>query len=797
MIAPLTPELGDDDARVASALQLPGAGLLLDDAALSAQLGKEVLVTHLRVKRGHSALAAWREAGDPVTAVHGWVMVSRDADKYAKMHRAAERVGETLTEHQVDGGYLLSGTAWSDRALARQLRSAARFVDADSSWQVLRYNPRRRLVAVVSSGGVEQVLRVCAAPVARQIAAAQRWARHEVPVLELSALGHRGTAAVSPRWGGADLESVEDAQAFVAAGAAVARLHAVPVGGGADVELVSAKPVSAEPVDAGLSDAAPAALTVELEAAAQAVVELLPDAAPKVRRLVEALAPLLDSSMNRSAPVELHGDLSPDQVLHRADGSGEVRLIDLDRCGLGPRARDLGSWIAACRARAEGSGVESSSGFMTEYRRAAGAETPDEAEITAWEAYAHLSSAADPFRHRHRQWAQAVMHRLTLAESVLAQSALAAAQTRSGESTVALPPVHLAPRGIPYRVRRAWPGSRGRLGVEAQAEEIRAEEIQAENGAGAETAAGDEADAAVRAGWWSPDGLELFAAGTDPKLPGLALIASRGTVISHRPTKRAVVRHSSETGTQFTKVVRRGRAAGVLEGIRRAAAFDGPFRTPEVLASTDDSVTFAALAGQSLHEAHAFDAETWRTAWQQTLAALVAAQQDARIPEAVHTAEDEARVLREWSQRSASLRGAEPGFEQAVAACAEELEAQVGHRLVPNHRDLHDKQLLFCSDQGPGLLDVDTACAADAGLDLGNLRAHAQWRWRQGLWPQDYARVVEQAVDEAAAAAGVPAAVVALYERSALLRLRCVYAFRPADALSADRLARDLAAPGA
>lgn len=779
MIAPLTPELGDDDARVASALQLPGAGLLLDDAALSALLGRDVLVTHLRVKRGHSALAAWREAGDPVTAAHGWVMVSRDADKYVKMHQAAQRVGETLTEHQVDGGYLLSGTAWSDRALARQLRSAARFVDADSPWQVLRYNPRRRLVAVVSSGGVEQVLRVCAAPVARQIAAAQRWARHGVPVLELSALGHRGTAAVSPRWGGADLESVEDAQAFVAAGAAVARLHAVPVGGGADVELLNAKPVGAEPVDAGLSDAAPAALTVELEAAAQAVVELLPDAAPKVRRLVEALAPLLDSSMNRSAPVELHGDLSPDQVLHRADGSGEVRLIDLDRCGLGPRARDLGSWIAACRARAEGSGVESSSGFMTEYRRAAGAETPDEAEIAAWEAYAHLSSAADPFRHRHRQWAQAVMHRLTLAESALAQSALAAAQTRSGANTVALPPVRLTQRGTPYRVRRAWPGSRGRLGVE----------VQAENG--------DEAGTAVRAGWWTPDGLELFAAGTDPKLPGLALIASRGTVISHRPTKRAVVRHSSETGAQFTKVVRPGRAAGVLEGIRRAAAFDGPFRTPEVLASTDDSVTFAALAGRSLHEAHAFDAETWRTAWQQTLAALVAAQQDARIPEAVHTAEDEARVLREWSQRSASLRGAEPGFEQAVAACAEELEAQWGRRLVPSHRDLHDKQLLFCSDQGPGLLDVDTACAADAGLDLGNLRAHAQWRWRQGLWPQDYARVVEQAVDEAAAAAGVPAAVVALYKRSALLRLRCVYAFRPADALSADRLARDLAAAGA
>lgn len=370
---------------------------------------------------------------------------------------------------------------------------------------------------------------------------------------------------------------------------------------------------------------------------------------------------------------------------------------------------------------------------------------------------------------------------------------------------MALPPQTVTAEGRRWQVTRVWPGKDGQLGVELA------------------PAGSSPVYAGVRAGWSRNGEVTLLPAGTDPRLPDLEEAAASGTVISHRPGKRAVIRRHARTVSQatrrtsasglgpleiFTKVVRPGRAEGILAGIARAGAFAGPFRTPSVLETGESFVSLSAVAGNSLHEPAAFSRDAWEAAWTQVLAAWETAIQDPAdspgdLP--AHDAAAEASVLRQWTSAAGPyLAAGAPGArhsgpEASVELLAEAVEQTAvalvelpTRRLVPAHRDLHDKQLLFSSELGPALLDVDTACLADPALDLANLRAHTGWRTRQGLWSADQAEIAHRAINDAAYRAGVPADTVDLYERATLLRLSCLYAFRPAYSGAAARLRADL-----
>ena len=98
--------------------------------------------------------------------------------------------------------------------------------------------------------------------------------------------------------------------------------------------------------------------------------------------------------------------------------------------------------------------------------------------------------------------------------------------------------------------------------------------------------------------------------------------------------------------------------------------------------------------------------------------------------------------------------------------------------LVPAHRDLHDKQLLW-DGSGLGVLDLDTTCLADPALDPANLAVHARLRVAQGLWSSTAAAVVEVAAERVATAAGVDQERWRTARQATLLRLVGVYAFRP------------------
>ncbi|MGJ9405348.1 phosphotransferase family protein [Nesterenkonia aurantiaca] len=331
-----------------------------------------------------------------------------------------------------------------------------------------------------------------------------------------------------------------------------------------------------------------------------------------------------------------------------------------------------------------------------------------------------------------------------------------------------LPPELITESGRTLRITRAWPvPDDTRLAIEC------------------------EDGGQRRAGFWEHGAAQLQPVGSDPRLPELERLAASGTVVSHRAGKRAVVRR----GEEFTKVVRRGRAAAILQGVNRADAFRHSFRTPEVLAQDESCVTFAGLPGTSLHEPALFAGAHWGLAWSEVLGAWTQAAlmptsgaggprsgnggsaADPEIPR--HGAAQETAVLRRWARLVATyLNPAEP-LSALVEEVAAKLQQLPEAPLRPAHRDLHDKQLLWSPQAGPGLLDVDTACLADPALDLGNLRAHARLRVLQGLWQSHEAETVISAVDAAADRLAVPASTLAVYERAAVLRLGCVYAVRP------------------
>ena len=98
---------------------------------------------------------------------------------------------------------------------------------------------------------------------------------------------------------------------------------------------------------------------------------------------------------------------------------------------------------------------------------------------------------------------------------------------------------------------------------------------------------------------------------------------------------------------------------------------------------------------------------------------------------------------------------------------------------MPTHRDLHDKQLLW-DGTALGVLDLDTACVADPALDPANLAVHADLRRVQGVWSPPAAHAVELSAEAVARVAGVDDARWGTAQLATVVRLACVYAFRPA-----------------
>lgn len=293
----------------------------------------------------------------------------------------------------------------------------------------------------------------------------------------------------------------------------------------------------------------------------------------------------------------------------------------------------------------------------------------------------------------------------------------------------------------------------------------------------------------VIAGTWSPTaGARVVPAESDHRLPGLAR-PTGGTLISHRLGKRAVLR--SADGTEYTKVVRPGRARSILTGISRFSPVGDALRTPRVLAAFGDSVVLATLPGRTLHDlapATAARRQVWARHWrywsdQWSGAVLEAASRTAApmdVP--VHTGADEARIVTEWIDRAGRFLPADQLSElRRIGAAIGDRLTEPGRPVIHRigHRDLHDKQILLDEIGAVGVLDVDTAARIEPELDPANLAAHTVLRHAQGHYTHDQAAIARAEVLRCAERIGCDPERLRLYEQAALLRLGCLYLFRP------------------
>lgn len=392
----LPPLWTEADEVAARAADLPGARTLMDSAELSALLGRQAQISRVRIKPGHSVVAAFTTTD----AEPGWAMLTLDADKLSKARHRAEDNSLAGTMpfrvHSENRHYLFSGSIWADPVLAKDLGAArsalTRRAGTDQPWTVLRHNPRRRVVAVVPPVDGEhgaKIIRVASRRTTHTaLETAQRWRSMGLPLVRSTPLGGRGTAVGAPLWGWADLASHPHGPAALTAGAALGTLHQMTMS----------------------THRAP--LPVHTESAAAAVASIAPWLGPQAHRLAQRIEERF-SALGPGVITELHGDLSPDQVVLATPGSHKIRLIDFDRAGAGDSMRDLGSWAAACR-RLELDGLIEDfwAGYITR-------SAVDLARASVWEAFAQLSAAPDAFRLRSPDWPELLQRTLTLAEEAL------------------------------------------------------------------------------------------------------------------------------------------------------------------------------------------------------------------------------------------------------------------------------------------------------------------------------------------------------------------------------------------
>lgn len=323
------------------------------------------------------------------------------------------------------------------------------------------------------------------------------------------------------------------------------------------------------------------------------------------------------------------------------------------------------------------------------------------------------------------------------------------------------PPHRAIVEGEEWAIERAWPASGNRAAVPIEAHR------------------GGEA----RGGYWSAEaGVRVLPRGEDPRLPGLAAVAAAGEIVSHRPGKRAVVRLDDGT---FAKVVRPGRAGGVIEAHTSAGLFAHALSVPRIVPRdfpAGDVVCFSPLDGATFSRLGASgSAADWAAAWRGWSSAwsgTVAAADATGLP--AHGADDEASVLVDWAERADLLLGGGDRVRRAAGIVADEVAAVAGAPEALAHRDLHDKQLLWSPDSGIGLIDLDTCARADPALDLGNLSAHADLAVRLGNWAPARGRVAQTAIGEAADALGVGPERLSAWRRAARFRVACVHLLRPA-----------------
>lgn len=389
--AVLTPA---DEALVARDPRVPGLAAVLDAAPTIGALAPHWQVdslhtTYLRYKPGTSLVVALRmvtvdgRTHDVQLAAYG----PGAGDKMAKAHRRGEAGLGVVTDHERG---LVLADALTDRHLP-----GLRYVPADvpdATVVPLRYKPARRWVGRVTDASSSAIVKVHRPVLGREAARRHRlFERDGLPVPRLLDSPRRRGVVRTEFHPGVSLEEHRPGYLAGEVGALLARLHG------------SATSSAVGPVD----------VAARLEAALAAIEAVVPALGGTARATARSVLRVLAENDRRGL---VHGDLSPDQLLARADGAG-LLLLDLDRAGIDDPMADLASYAAAeftaGRAAAGADPREVMGGVLESYARAGG--RVDEAALIAGTAGALLQRAIDPFRHRQPAWPRTTAELVTSA----------------------------------------------------------------------------------------------------------------------------------------------------------------------------------------------------------------------------------------------------------------------------------------------------------------------------------------------------------------------------------------------
>lgn len=231
-------------------------------------------------------------------------------------------------------------------------------------------------------------------------------------------------------------------------------------------------------------------------------------------------------------------------------------------------------------------------------------------------------------------------------------------------------------------------------------------------------------------------GLVLQPDGADRRLPGLSglLSLSGAELVSHRPERRAVVRHIAPGGgVLFSKAVRPSRVADLI----RTASWSPPGVRVPVLRGIEPAVgvvSTAALPGRTLYDVHgdvSCSTQRLRDASTGTGAVVASLHRAAGPPGAArHGLAEEDAVTRRWLGHAAEHRTLGPAFLRDLYRLLTQMTDELGHDRAATatlHRDLHDKQVVVAPAPDrrlPALLDLDLCALGEPEIDVGNLAVH-------------------------------------------------------------------------
>jgi aminoglycoside phosphotransferase (APT) family kinase protein len=262
---------------------------------------------------------------------------------------------------------------------------------------------------------------------------------------------------------------------------------------------------------------------------------------------------------------------------------------------------------------------------------------------------------------------------------------------------------------------------------------------------------------------------------SDTALPGLAVWASKGKVLTHRPGRRAVVR----AGDRFVKLLRPERVEALLTRHRVLGELarrhpDAVPAVPAVIHAQPSAgiVVQRRLRGHPLHDVlRGQDPEARRWALAQVASMLAGLRRvdvaDVSLPPASDGGDPTA-----WLELVATHRPALVGDYTEVHRALPPATA-IRSRPALVHGDLHDRNV-YLFGEAVGFIDLDAFGIGDSAIDSGNLAAHIMLRALQRGDDPDIGRAEVDAFLELTADDRATRGWAA----RTLFRLACLYQFR-------------------